>query len=252
MAYIYKITNIINNKWYIGSRKGSFILDDYMGSGTALKSAIKKYGIENFKKEILLACEESDRWFFEENELKNTDAKNNNMSYNLVNTSSIGTSGKMMNELTKFKISKANTGKIKPQSFYDKKRKYNENYNFYNIEKGLVVCTPYELCEKYEICISSIKKVVNGKLRSYSGWVLFENKDKPYGKNCVIPDMVGKNNPNFDTNLYNFYHKDHGSVRCLRSELIKKYNLLYNKVSGLIKGNIKSHKGWSLLNNYTD
>lgn len=64
--------------------------------------------------------------------------------------------------------------------------------------------------------------------------------------------MVGKNNPNFDTNLYNFYHKDHGSVRCLRSELIKKYNLLYNKVSGLIKGNIKSHKGWSLLNNYTD
>ena len=31
--------------------------DDYLGSGTALKSSIKKYGRENFTKEILKICE---------------------------------------------------------------------------------------------------------------------------------------------------------------------------------------------------
>ena len=55
--YIYKITNLVNNKQYIGQRlyNGDPLTDTmYMGSGTAIKAAIKKYGKENFTKEILL------------------------------------------------------------------------------------------------------------------------------------------------------------------------------------------------------
>ncbi|GJQ43816.1 MAG: hypothetical protein JETCAE03_33140 [Ignavibacteriaceae bacterium] len=52
---IYKITNTISGKFYIGldtkSRK------EYLGSGIYIKRAIDKYGIENFKKEILEECE---------------------------------------------------------------------------------------------------------------------------------------------------------------------------------------------------
>ena len=51
--YIYKITNLINGKIYIGQRTQSPRCDNYYGSGIVLRSAIKKYGKENFNKETL-------------------------------------------------------------------------------------------------------------------------------------------------------------------------------------------------------
>jgi hypothetical protein len=47
--YFYKTTNLINGKFYYGS--GS--KENYLGSGKALKRALKKYGKENFKIEKL-------------------------------------------------------------------------------------------------------------------------------------------------------------------------------------------------------
>ena len=51
---IYKTTNLINNKFYIG--KDAKNNKSYLGSGKVLKQAIQKYGKENFKKEILEVC----------------------------------------------------------------------------------------------------------------------------------------------------------------------------------------------------
>lgn len=52
-GYIYKTTNLINGKIYIGQHKSSKFNVNYMGSGMLIKSAIKKYGKENFKVEMI-------------------------------------------------------------------------------------------------------------------------------------------------------------------------------------------------------
>jgi hypothetical protein len=48
---IYKITNLLNGKTYVGMDAKNCA--NYFGSGVAIKAAIKKYGKSNFVKEIL-------------------------------------------------------------------------------------------------------------------------------------------------------------------------------------------------------
>ena len=51
---IYKTTNVVNGKIYVG--KDTTNNPKYLGSGLILKKAIKKYGVKNFKKEIIECC----------------------------------------------------------------------------------------------------------------------------------------------------------------------------------------------------
>jgi group I intron endonuclease len=79
---IYKITNLINNKIYIGQHVTTNINDDYMGSGEHIKNAIKKYGIENFKKEIIAECLSFEEMNNLEKELVNHEFVQNPNTYN--------------------------------------------------------------------------------------------------------------------------------------------------------------------------
>lgn len=54
---------MVNNKIYVGCHQTSNLDDGYMGSGRRLAYAKRKYGLENFKKEILGVYETSDQMF---------------------------------------------------------------------------------------------------------------------------------------------------------------------------------------------
>lgn len=54
--FIYKTTNLINGKIYVGQHSTYNIDDGYLGSGSLLKEAIENFGYSNFKLEILEKC----------------------------------------------------------------------------------------------------------------------------------------------------------------------------------------------------
>lgn len=54
--FIYKTTNLINKKFYIGMHSTDNLNDGYIGSGKRIWYSIKKYGKENFNRIILRGC----------------------------------------------------------------------------------------------------------------------------------------------------------------------------------------------------
>ena len=51
--FVYKITNRVNGKYYIGVHSTDVLDDGYLGSGNRIKAAVKKYGAENFERTIV-------------------------------------------------------------------------------------------------------------------------------------------------------------------------------------------------------
>jgi hypothetical protein len=66
---VYKITNKLDEKIYIGKHQTKDLNDGYVGSGKRLLYAIEKYGIENFEKEILFQFDNEDDMNAKESEL---------------------------------------------------------------------------------------------------------------------------------------------------------------------------------------
>lgn len=89
---IYKTTNLINGKIYIGQNSNND--EKYFGSGFLITKAIKKYGLENFKKEIIEECPSKD--ILNDREkfwIKFFNSTDKNIGYNI---SEGGTGGKLV------------------------------------------------------------------------------------------------------------------------------------------------------------
>lgn len=80
---VYKTVNLINGKYYIGVHKTDNKFDAYLGSGVALNAAIKKYGRDNFKRDIIAELDSYEAAFELEKELVTIETINDPMCYNM-------------------------------------------------------------------------------------------------------------------------------------------------------------------------
>lgn len=120
--YVYKTTNMINGRFYIGVHQSKDINNDkYLGSGKLLKLAIKKHGRKNFKREILFEFNSSEEAYEKELEIVNYDFLKEHEG-NIYNVGEGGNGGRVYSvhpwlgkthtEEEKQKISEGNKGKI--------------------------------------------------------------------------------------------------------------------------------------------
>ena len=126
MYYIYRIRNKVNGKTYIGQHKYKKLNDNYMGSGKRLWEAYRKYGLENFEKQILVfnisKREHADllEKTFIASEREKVGIKN---CYNLADGGNGGYIGPVSEE-TRQKLSKSHKGKHRSE---ETKRKISES-----------------------------------------------------------------------------------------------------------------------------
>lgn len=71
--FVYQTTNLINGKIYIGVHSTNDLDDGYLGSGNLISKALKKYGKENFKREILEFFETKNEAYIYESLVVNSD-----------------------------------------------------------------------------------------------------------------------------------------------------------------------------------
>lgn len=81
---VYQITNLVNEKVYVGKHSTKDPYDGYMGSGLEIGRAIEKYGIENFTKEILYCFSDEKEAYLKEAEIVNLEFINREDTYNIV------------------------------------------------------------------------------------------------------------------------------------------------------------------------
>jgi hypothetical protein len=126
--FIYKTTNLVNGKFYIGMHSTNDLEDGYLGSGKRLKYSVNKYGKENFKKEILEFLPNRSSLINREIELVNEGILKDLLCMNLMNGGKGGWSpnifgGKENNKKFGLRVGKIHRKKMKTDSIYFEKFK---------------------------------------------------------------------------------------------------------------------------------
>ena len=169
---IYKITNLITGRIYIGQTNNR--QRSYMGSGKVIKLAIKKYGKENFKKETVVEGDFNRELTdaLEKHYIRLYNSNNKKVGYNLdgggrknrvfkmseegkrkIGLSKIGNTnrrGKKASIETRLKLSISHIGKKQPKEQIDK-RKASRKITF---EKTEYVYRPRFYARKSIKCIN--------------------------------------------------------------------------------------------------
>lgn len=187
-GYIYETQCLINNKKYIGQHCGAFN-PKYLGSGTILLRAVKKYGSMNFQVRLIqYAASLSELVYLERYYIAKYNAINSDMYYNITLGGETYLGGHLSERHKKY------LSEVTKKAYRDGKR------------------IPYQLGKKlspqHRLAISQDHADVSGKNNpNYGKKMSKEQKRKisetrisrnlSKGKNNPMFGKYGKNNPNY-------------------------------------------------------
>lgn len=131
-GYVYKTTNLINGKIYIGQHHSEIFDNNYLGSGKLIRRAFKKYGISNFKCDVVEWCETKEQLIDREIYwIHRYNSQDKTIGYNISN----GGDGILspMPDIMREHLRKCNTGKTLSAETRRKisERNSGENNGFY-------------------------------------------------------------------------------------------------------------------------
>lgn len=162
-GFIYITTNLINEKKYIGQKKldSGSRWKSYLGSGYHLLNAVKKYGKENFKRDIVdLAYSEEDLNKKEYEWINKYNAVYDNMFYNMIEGGNVQESLKRKNSIPIICIhngfvfkSIADASLWSGYTITTIKNTYKKKHNLNNTDEGLVFRPLNHVKEGCGICI---------------------------------------------------------------------------------------------------
>ena len=239
---IYSITNLINNKRYIGSsvnlssRKAQhwYCLNSNIGINSHLQNAWNKYGSENFVFEILENCPQNLLILREKFYIEKYDTLDTNFGYNFKEpTPSSLINYPEHNELIQFYKAKESKKLIK---FLEKERPF---YVFKKEEQLNKLCYEYYF-------LSTIKdKNVKEFLWNHSGYLKyksgFENISQMNSYKQILEEHEINNLLNFNIkNIYNFNLFDSEKIHHNLIKNLKDFNIIGFKVNSYIFNNLKS------------
>ena len=270
---IYKTTNLINGKIYVG--QDSHNDSNYLGSGYYLIRAVNKYGKENFQKEILCKCKTKEE--LNEKEIywiKKLKSQNRAVGYNLTEGGQGGFLSKEINKkisliLINFyqkhpeiikkrgkKISNSlkkyyeNNPKIKEKISQRNKKFYKEHPEFRQ-RKSLEVKKYFienlkSIQKRNEKISDSLKKYYenNPKVKEKISQRNFER----YNKNPKLKEKISQS-------LKQTYSKNPKIKEKISQSLKQTYNknpkIIYEKIKKISKKVYQYDKKWNLLNEYS-
>jgi len=179
--YVYQITNLINGKFYVGKHKSARHPDKngYYGSGKKIVAAIEKYGISNFKKEVLCYCSSNDEMAIKEAEIVTKDFVKRKDTYNMHTGGFGGWDHYLGTEAHKKSSGRGGKKSVKKLHQMLSEAKAN-NTEYY--------------CNWYKNTVTSIKKRT-----CFDGWVNLSNDERKKRKKRLSEQSIGKKNSQYGT-----------------------------------------------------
>lgn len=198
---VYKTTNLVNGKIYIGVHKQTRSKDWYIGSGRAFSTAVKKYGRESFSKEVLFEYSTAKEAYDKEAELVNEEFVSREDTYNLV----VGGRGGVGKKLTEEHIQiivNSKTGVPRTKEARDKMSATRIARKIPSPNKGkslsaehrnalrkaklkrvlvddIIYPSSSEVSEKYGISSSAVRARICSSSDKWLGWKYYDKAETP-------------------------------------------------------------------------